>query len=311
MCVFVVGWHTKVLGPTLAGSTPRRDLAALTWSDLAYFNGLLVAVPCFLVMSAWLLYERATGRYVRERLVWLLTVYAFWSLAYSTYTRASLACDPRSVRCIGYTLLTGNGTAANYYFAAQIVCDLALFALVRLPSTAGTTAAIALIVVSAANAVVTQIGPWAAAGSWFYSPLNFLVAPALVFLIRRHAWTLTTGRARLVLAAGALGLTAVEYALYAHGPWRLPAYARLSIFATALLLLSLALSAGRTSPGWLARLAVATLGVFAVHFFVMDLVGVTPAPAFGLARLGQLATVLVVAFLVAEGLRFAFRQRLV
>lgn len=308
MCLFVIAWHVKVLGTVPMTANRPRGFSELTLLDILNENILLVAVPCFLTVSAWLLFERATWAYFGRRLVWLGTAYLFWSAVYSLYWRLPLACQPVSVSCVTYKVLTGNGAPVNYYFVAQMICDLLLVGLVELRPSRGRWAACMLMLVWASNTALAFTGAWPPA-DLFYNPLNFVGIPALVYLVRASAWNLTAPKNRVVLAGASVALAALEYAVFVWDVARYPGYARPSFLATSLLLVSFALP-DRKGPRWLSWAASATFGVFCVHFLVIGHLGITPATSAGAASVWTFFVVATVSTAATVALRFAFRQRL-
>ncbi|MBR0671491.1 acyltransferase family protein [Neoroseomonas soli] len=313
-CFLVVAWHTKLLGPSSVMLAPAAVPPPITWADLLYFNGFLLAVPFFLTLANWLLYERLArpdgSAYLRRRLSWLGALYLFWSVLYSLYEQIPFACGAEPLgTCLLRRLLTGNGTAANYYLASQILADLTLAALLAVGPGLRKLLGVALVLVFLVVELLALQGRDGGLGL-FWSPLSFAAIPPLVVLARRYQTLLGTPAGVAALAFAAVATMALEWRLFATGggSWvSFPPYCRLSEVLAALALVLAAERWRLPRSALLRHFAEQTLGIYLVHFFVIFAVTFWIGPASA-----TLVTALVfgLSYLVVLAARPVLKQRL-
>jgi hypothetical protein len=83
LCIFVVALHTGILGWALF-IVPTSGVTSITLKDIVFVNIFYVAVPAFLLLSLFLYVHNMKNKigYFRKRVVYLVTIYIFWSLIY-------------------------------------------------------------------------------------------------------------------------------------------------------------------------------------------------------------------------------------
>ncbi|MHB1138771.1 MAG: acyltransferase family protein [Microthrixaceae bacterium] len=313
----VVVWHMSVVPVSTLFDVDRWAQHRVAWNDALVVHFLLLAVPLFMLMSAYLLVVRPPTTGIRARIVTLLTMAVFWSVVLKLWQGGSGALRagrPDSVgSALEFVVRAGN---TPYYFFVSL--SLVLLLVWRLRGVAAGWSVALLVVATTWLAIAPAIASrwdqeWAAA---YWNPLNFVVYAPIAVLVERaprpRPWML------LLLAAAAVPVAALEWIAdrsavhFAGNGFAFPGYTRPSsaILVTLLLLLALPV---RRQPGRLVRvLAINSLAIYVLHLLVFPevfrITGLDGTPG---ARAAAAALTVAACLAIAAVLRPALQRRLI
>lgn len=125
--VFVVAWHLSAFGKSSIMSVSERYSPDIF--DVLYINLLNTAVPIFFLMSLFLYTikseqlndaENSTGKYLLNRIKFLLGLFLFWRIIYVFLGIGNLWIVERGIVRNLYRILAGGGDTLLYFLQALI-----------------------------------------------------------------------------------------------------------------------------------------------------------------------------------------------
>lgn len=332
MIIAIVAWHTELFGNLEVLNIARYSAESVRFSTLLCTQFLLLAVPCFFLMSFFLLYRNTQSRkmYGLSRLERLFYLYVFWVSIYIMvryhaqpdflpnlfaldYARilSFFAGEGISVYYFNFSLLALtivaiiSKTLKNSYLWICLVCIMGLFLI-------GPASLMKAETVATADYYKPSL-------IVYWNPLNFLPYIYVAFLINRYsAMGYEKGPKNRNLTLFVFGLfillTVLEWLwiLYlsprSHGGY-IPAYMRLSVAfgATSLFLASFFI---RRPPGVVITfLSRHSLGIYCLHPFTIGLLaGFIGRPQ---GSFSYSFSVILISTLAAFFVKRAFERRLI
>lgn len=312
---FVVCMHLNVM-QTMSGQT-----VSVTIFDLIHFNLLCVAVPGFLLISHFLLFQKChTWPDFRTRIKDSISLYLFWVGAWVLVTKSK---PEFSLVGLVEFFLRGGGWA-YYFFAVLILNTLICAAISRLSSRVMLCGFLVSAVATQAlfHMLANNQHAWMKSATYWW-PACFVSIPFAAGLLDRwlkqiisssRSWWL----ALLCALVLSIALSSLEWShrgsagLIDLRPF-LPEYLRISLVFSACVLFLLALKINYV-PRFIKFISRNSLGIFCLHVFVLGGVhqGVSRwVHQEQLAYAVTIAVVLIFGAIGSEILRIILRSRVI
>jgi peptidoglycan/LPS O-acetylase OafA/YrhL len=280
MSLFVVAWHMKIAGATLTHSRADYIGQALTVSEFVNFHLLLLAVPTFIFVSAYLYaLTDVDGASLRKRIRRIGILLTFWPCAWIVYQsgiRGLRETIPHSIISLVVTLLQA-GDTIYYFFVSLLACLLAVHAAARCSFRVQMLGfAVATLLLS----VLPQIGSFSGVAelSAYWNPLNFIpLSLGAVLVAQNREWIhrhKTIILAVLAVATSVFAKLEWSYAIgdtyFPDGGVAIPPYTRASLVFAVLAVGIIALEAKLKANGLVRFMAKYSLALYCLHLFVME-----------------------------------------
>lgn len=280
MSLFVVAWHMKIAGATLAHPRAEYFGHTLTVSEFVNFHLLLLAVPTFIFVSSYLYaMNEVNGASLKKRIRRIGILLTFWPCAWIFYQsglRGLLEAIPHSTRSLVVTLMQA-GDTIYYFFVSLLACLLAAHAVakrglrIQMLGFAGATLLLC---------VLPQISSASGVGelSAYWNPLNFIPLSLGAVLVAQNREWIHRHRTSVVavLAAVTTVLSKFEWT-YAIGETyfpdegvTVPPYTRASLVFAVLAVGIIALEAKIRTNRLVRFMAKYSLALYCLHLFLME-----------------------------------------
>jgi surface polysaccharide O-acyltransferase-like enzyme/cbb3-type cytochrome oxidase subunit 3 len=287
LCVFVVALHTGLLGWTFF-IVPNSHITTIAIEDIVYANVFFVAVPAFLLLSLFLYVHNMKNKigYFRKRVVYLGTIYIFWSLIYMGMSAGGIT--GLKLLDIRYIISGGDIVFGLPYFLFDLillimVTEVLIYIKNRTSERSFILSNIILIGVSSLYFIVLPFLPtlslpidnvFIISGS---SILNYLAYPSIVLLLYYSyskgklvtiSWKIYALLSALIITSGVIEWIVLPNKVV-YGGFIIPPYGRISVVLTSVLFILLALQVTKKAPRVIKELATLTLGIYLLHIPVM------------------------------------------
>jgi hypothetical protein len=279
--VFVVVWHMKAAGHSLIFSRERLAEHTFNLSDFLNFHILLLAVPTFIFVSAFLYAYRGPGYpALIERTKRLLILAVFWPVALTVSSHGLsgiIKIIPTSINHFAFFVLRA-GYTPYYFFVSLMIC---LFVTDLAYRMSRTSQILGFVFSSALLTILPQITRHTGIFllSVYWCPLNFIPFSFAAVLAARNLHHINTHRFKLaaasILACALFAVFEWKYSVDAmffdiEGAIAIPAYTRTSLVFGVLALSIPALNMGVKSYGIVKYMSKYSLSLFCIHIFIMS-----------------------------------------
>ena len=285
LCIFIVGWHIKILGWADTFINPASSVVLPTIADIIYADLFLVAVPLFFLISTFLYIANRKNKtgYFRKRLFYLILVYIFWfiifSFVFSDGLKYTYIFSP-------IYIMTGAGSVGYFLFSLIILVVIteSMYVLQNILDARQFLSLTALSLFISCSLLIIRVPLSHAAGTLgvyflgFWSPVNFLAYPFIAFLLMTAYDEKWTTRLRWKHYFGMASLIVI---LIAAEWWLLPdkinpvdgmsiaPYARLSVVVSSILVFLLFVQIQRETPPIIKVFSELTMGIFLLHSIII------------------------------------------
>jgi peptidoglycan/LPS O-acetylase OafA/YrhL len=280
MSVFVVVWHMGVVGRSQIFFPESFQKHVFGLSDILNFHVLLLAVPSFMLVSNFLFFLKgADSPRLKKRIVKLLLLLVFWTIAYSFYQGgpAGLAAlVSKSWYAPVLAVITGGGSGF-YFFFSLLVC-LVLARMIAHLDTRGLALglAVSIVLLEALPFFAKLSGAFVLCAYW--NPVNFLPCTFAAGLLVRNrdkalGWMPVLIPAFLGLAAmtAAFEWSFCTGAVFFQGQgFAIPAYTRVSLMLEAAAVMLVAINPAIRANSVVRFMSKHSLPLYCLHPFFSD-----------------------------------------
>lgn len=278
--VFVVVWHMKGAGRSLIFSKDRLIEHTFGLSDLINFHILLLAVPTFIFVSAFLYAFKGPGRSaLARRQKRILTLVIFWPIVLTIFSHGFAGIRniiPTSINHFAFFILRA-GYTPYYFFVSLMMC---LFITDLASRTKRTYQVFGFVFSAVLLTILPQITRHTGIFvlSVYWCPLNFIPFSFAAVLAAQNIEYINANRMKLLAGSTILcvlfALFEWKYSVDAlffeiEGAIAIPAYTRTSLVFGVLALSIPALNMRIRANGIIKYMSRYSLSLFCIHLFIM------------------------------------------
>lgn len=278
LSLMVVAWHVSLFGKSALFDQDAFKGHVFEFSDFLNFHILLLAVPSFIFLSAYL-YARSQPRIakLRNRLLRLFQLGFFWTVALVMSNSGASGLQkliPHSLGSTVMTFLLAGDTPFYFFTCLAFVTVLTHGALLISSKRCALLFLISMLIVFAMPLLTLKTG--IAGLSAFWNPLNFLALPFAAVLAVRH---LPHANSRVYKIVGVIVILSCLFALFEWNTevselffpgqgYALPGYGRTSITLGAIALVVLFSRITIPPPSWIRYASRRSLSLYCTHPFL-------------------------------------------
>lgn len=279
LSVFVVAWHMGIAGRSTIFFKTQYRHHVYTLSDFFNFQLFLVAVPTFMLISAYLYVSKTRDdQYLLSRLKRLILLIWFWGILFNIHWYLSKGqfriTDINTYGSIITTIMRA-GNTPYYFFVSLIVC------LVITHSIRNLNTKILILGLLVSFMFLTLLPIMAQQYNYhnlmtFWNPLNFIVYPfSAILMVRKKEMLLKYFRSIIFICISmTVILSFLEWQLYLFDHQlekglRFPAYTRPSLTFSAFLLLFIALKFQPRLTKTIKFMSLYSLALYCIHPFII------------------------------------------
>ncbi len=308
----VIAIHTKVM--SAHGRFSVDELSGINVFDIIHFNLFFLAVPVFFTISLFLLYKKDEALSKSGRRIYhFFILYVFWTSAWILFK------DTRpgdGLADIVIYILRGGKSIFWFFFSLVFVTALAAFTK-KLSTQLTWIALCASIVMVALFPILNMQNPGYRYLVAFWNPLLFIPYVFGAKLFVHYEETLKSAKhIPTLLLIAFVALCSVEWATLVHPNHelvqvvQLPLYARVSVVIGAFALFIAFLQVKGQPPRVIKVLSSASLGMYCVHPFLIELTKAIRNESTGLNAVIYFLAIATASLIMTYFLKQIFQARL-